>query len=226
MKLVFPKPTGAQPRFPDQAQVDVSALLYLPPCVLHAPHIGAPPSTRWSTSSRASPRHAPASCHRHLCRRCLGLFQSCDDKSSKMTFCQKLKRWYVLSHRWSMNDICRLCQWCTTPPSTSRLTRSWSECPASSPKVIVVVFCLKYVVGETPLLQPPHPRPLETSQTEWLCCRPRGLRWHGVWRCTGNLQHSSSQTSWQHWTEYVDLLGKWSLSWHSAEAVGCFLSFH
>ena len=96
MKLVFPKPTGAQPRFPDQAQVDVSALLYLPPppdppCVLHAPHIGAPPSTRWSTSSRASPRHAPASCHRHLCRRCLGLFQSCDDKSSKNYLLSKVE---------------------------------------------------------------------------------------------------------------------------------------
>merc|ERR1711936_926691 len=33
-----------------------------------------------------------------------------------------------------LSALPRLCQWCTTPPSTSRLTRSWSECPASSPK--------------------------------------------------------------------------------------------
>ena len=135
----------------------MSALLYLPPppdppCVLHAPHIGAPPSTRWSTSSRASPRHAPASCHRHLCRRCLGLFQSCDDKSSKNYLLSKVED---MVRSVSMNHICRLCQWCTTPPSTSRLTRSWSVCPASSPKVTVVAYCLKCLVGETPLLQPP-----------------------------------------------------------------------
>ena len=84
----------------------------------------------------------------------------------KVTFCHKLKIWYVLSHRCLMIHICRLCQWCTTPPSTSRLTRSWSVCLASLPKVTVVVYCFKYVVAETPLLQPPHSRPLETSQTE------------------------------------------------------------
>ena len=143
----------------------MSALLYR---LIHlvcsdAPHIGAPPSTRWSTSSRASPRHAPASCHRHLCRRCLGLFQSCDDKSSKNDLLSKVED---MVRSVSMNHICRLCQWCTTPPSTSRPTRSWSVCPASSPKVTVVAYCLKCVVGETPLLQSPHPRPLETSQTE------------------------------------------------------------
>ena len=166
MKLVFPKANRSSAKVPRSSsgwceRALISSTTAWSTLWAPAPHIGAPPSTRWSTSSRASPRHAPASCHRHLCRRCLGLFQSCDDKSSKMTFCQKLKRWYVLSHRWSMNDICRLCQWCTTPPSTSRLTRSWCVCLASSPKVIVLVFyCLKYVVGETPLLQSPHPKAL------------------------------------------------------------------
>ena len=67
-------------------------------------------------------------------------------KVQRITFCQKLKIWYLWSHRWSKNHICRQCQWCTTPPSTSRLTRSWSVCLASWPKVIiVVVYCLKYV---------------------------------------------------------------------------------
>merc|ERR1711890_56649 len=33
-----------------------------------------------------------------------------------------------------LSALPRLCQWCTTPPSTSRLTRSWSVCLASLPK--------------------------------------------------------------------------------------------
>ena len=79
-------------------------------------------------------------------------------KFKKLPF---VKSWRYGKFSLTNDHICRPCQWCTTPPSTSRLTRSWCVCLASSPKVIVlVVYCLKYVVAETPLLQSPHPKAL------------------------------------------------------------------
>ena len=129
-------------------------------------------------------------------------------KVQKMTFCQKLKIWYILSHRWSKNDICRLCQWCTTPPSTSRLTRFSSVCLASLPKVIiVVVYCLKYVVAETPLLQPPISPKVPWDQSDRVTLLPtrrppltRHMALH-PWVATFFI----SDIIWHHRTEYVDL---------------------
>ena len=96
MKLVFPKANRSSAKVPRSSsgwceRALISSTTAWSTLWAPAPHIGAPPSTRWSTSSRASPRHAPASCHRHLCRRCLGLFQSCDDKSSKNDLLSKVE---------------------------------------------------------------------------------------------------------------------------------------
>ena len=96
LKLVFPKANRSSAKAPRSSsgwceRALISSTTAWSTLWAPAPHIGAPPSTRWSTSSRASPRHAPASCHRHLCRRCLGLFQSCDDKSSKNDLLSKVE---------------------------------------------------------------------------------------------------------------------------------------
>ena len=101
MKLVFPRPTGAQPRFPDQAQVDVSALLYrliLLVCS-RAPYRRAsfyPLVHFFKSKPSTCTCFLPSPPLSALPRSVSNLVMT---EVQKITFCQNLKIWDVLSHR-------------------------------------------------------------------------------------------------------------------------------